>query len=106
MTPSEYLLTNPTAEENSYNYLLMPAELRDSMLAKQATISTNNHINPVALTDGRYGSCCDIYNEVGVGGIYHQIWEMLDQAKLEECEVVDKAAFLALLPQPEPELEV
>ena len=29
---------------------------------------------------------------------------MLDQAKLEECEVVDKAAFLALLP-PDPEIE-
>jgi hypothetical protein len=106
MTPSEYLETNPTAEEHSYNYLLIPAELRDSMIAKQDTLTTHNHISPVLLIDGRYGACCDLYTEVGVGGIYHQIWEMLDKAKLEECEVVDKAAFLALLPQPEPEIEV
>ena len=105
MTPSEYLETNPTAEEHSYNYLLIPAELRDSMIAKQDTLTTSNHISPVLLIDGRYGACCDLYTEVGAGGIYHELWEMLDEAKLEECEVVDKAAFLALLP-PEPEEEV
>ena len=104
MTPSEYLATNPTAEEHSYNYLLIPAELRDSMIAKQDTLTTSNHISPVLLIDGRYGACCDLYTEVGAGGIYHELWEMLDQAKLEECEVVDKAAFLALLP-PDPEIE-
>ena len=104
MTPSEYLATNPTPEELSYNYLLIPAELRDSMLAKQDTLTTHNHISPVLLIDGRYGACCDLYTEVGAGGIYHELWEMLDQAKLEECEVVDKAAFLALLP-PDPEIE-
>jgi len=31
---------------------------------------------------------------------------LLTNPTAEECEVVDKAAFLALLPQPEPELEV
>ena len=101
MTPSEYLETNPTAEEHSYNYLLIPAELRDSMLAKQDTLTTSNRISPVLLIDGSYGACCDIYSEVGIGGIYRELWEMLDQAKLEECEVVDKDAFLALLPTPE-----
>ena len=75
------------------------------MVAKQDTLTTHNHISPVLLIDGRYGACCDLSTEVGAGGIYHELWEMLDQAKLEEGEVVDKAAFLALLP-PEPEEEV
>ena len=101
MTPSEYLATSPTAEELSQNYLLISAELRDSMIAKQGTLATSNRISPVLLIDGSYGSCCDIYTEVAAGGIYGELWGMLDQAKLEECEVVDKDAFLALLPTPE-----
>ena len=105
MTPSEYIATNPTAAEAAQNFLLFSKDLRDSLIAKQDTIVTRNFISPVLLIDGRYGACCDIYTEVGAGGIYHELWEMLDQAKLEECEVVDKAAFLALLP-PEPEEEV
>ena len=49
MTPSEYLATNPTAEEHSYNYLLIPAELRDSMLAKQDTLTTQQSHQPSAV---------------------------------------------------------
>ena len=101
MTPSEYLATSPTTEELSQNYLLISAELRDSMLAKQDTLTTSNRISPVLLIDGSYGACCDIYTEVALGGVYSELWGMLDQAKLEECEVVDKDAFLALLPAPE-----
>lgn len=101
MTPSEYIATNPTAADTAQSFLLFSKDLRDSLIAKQDTIVTRNFIGPVLLTDGSYGACCDIYTEVAAGGVYSELWGMLDQAKLEECEVVDKDAFLALLPTPE-----
>ena len=68
------------------------------MLEKQSTIVSNNRINPTATTDGRYGSCCDLMTAIGVGDIYHDVYALLDQTELHACEVVDKAAFILLLP--------
>ena len=102
MTPSEYIATNPTAEEHSQNFLLFSKELRDALLAKQDTLVTSNFISPVLLTDGRYGACCDLMTEVGVGGIFKKIYDLLDKAALDTALVVGKAEFLALIP-PAPE---
>jgi len=101
MTPSEYIATNPTAAEAAQNFLLFPKDLRDSMLAKQDTIVTRNFISPVLLTDGRYGACCDLLTEIGDGGIYKEIYDLLDKDLLETALVVGKAEFLPLIPQTE-----
>ena len=102
MTPSEYIATNPTAEESSQNFLLFSKELRDAMIAKQDTIVTRNFISPVLLSDGRYGACCDLLTEVGGGGIFKEIYDLLDKDALDTALVVGKAEFLALIP-PAPE---
>ena len=100
MTPLEYLATNPSAAEAKQKFLLFPAELRDAMLAKQNTLTTNHHITPVLLTDGRYGACCDLLTEVGEGGIYRELFALLDMEALNAAELVDKEEFISLLPTP------
>ena len=98
MTPLEYLATNPSAAEAKLKFLIFSVELRDAMLAKQDTLTTNHHISPVLLTDGRYGACCDLLTEVGVGGIYHALFSILDLDALNTALLVDKPEFMALLP--------
>ena len=98
MTPLEYLATNPTPSEAKEKFLLFPLELRDAMLAKQDTLTTSHKISPVLLTDGRYGACCDLLTEVGVGGVYHELFQLLDMDALNTAELVEKADFIALLP--------
>ena len=98
MTPSEYIATNPTAAEAAESFLLFSKDLRDSMLAKQDAIVTRNFISPVLLTDGRYGACCDLLTEVGDGGIYKEIYDLLDKDALETAAIVGKAEFIALIP--------
>jgi len=104
MTPSEYLATNPTAAEASQNFLLFSKDLRDSMVTKQDTIVTRNLISPMLLTDGRYGVCCDLLTEIGDGGIYKDIYDLLDKVLLETAIIVSKSDFLALIP-PEPPVQ-
>lgn len=101
MTPLEYLATNPSYDDAKGKFLLFAPELRAALLAKQDTLDTHNKIDPVLLSDGRYGSCCAMLTEIGEGGVYHDIWELLDKAALNTAELVDKSEFMALLPTEE-----
>jgi hypothetical protein len=101
MTPSEYIATNPTAAEAAQSFLLFSKDLRDSMIAKQDTTATRNVISPVLLSDGRYGACCDLLTEVGSGGIYEEIYGLLDKDLLDTALVVGKAELLTLIPSTE-----
>ena len=104
MTPLEYLATNPTYAEAKEKFLVFSVELRDVLLAKQDTLNTNHKISPVLLSDGRYGACCDLLTAIGEGEIYHDIFALLDMAALNTAELVEKAEFIALLPEPTEEI--
>jgi hypothetical protein len=100
MTPLEYFATNPSIDSLRDNWLLLSAETRDTLIAKQDTLTTNHRISPVLLTDGRYGVCCDIKSGMGPGQIYYGIFSILDLDLLDEAERVDTQTFKALLPEP------
>ena len=100
MTPLEYLATNPTYAEAKEKFLLFSVELRDTLLAKQATLGTDHNITPRLLSDGRYGVRCDLLTAIGEGEIYHDIFALLDMDALNTAELVEKAEFDALLPEP------
>jgi len=100
MTNTEFLATNPTYAEAKDKFLLFSVELRDTLLAKQATLNTDHNITPRLLSDGRYGVCCDLLTAIGEGEIYHNIFALLDPDALNTADRVEKAEFEALLPEP------
>ena len=101
MTNTEYLASNPSLSDAQGQFLLLSEALRDSIASKQDTLGVNHRISPVLLTDGRYGVCCDLLTEIGEGGIYHEIFTLIDLDALNTAERVDKSAFLSLLPTDE-----
>jgi hypothetical protein len=103
-TLAEFLATQPSLAELQSNWIVASKELRDALLAKQATLTTNHIVNPVELTDGRYGACCDVLSASGDGHIFNPLFQLLDQGNLMVTEVVDTAAFKALLPEPTEEI--
>ena len=78
MKPIDYIATNPSIEDMQSKALLFSAALYNAMQAKQGNIDTNHLVAPVLLTDGRYGSCCDILSETGEGHIFHELFSVLD----------------------------
>jgi hypothetical protein len=55
---------------------------------------------PVQLTDGRWMLSADLLSEVGVGGLYHDGFELLPSALFPSVEVLPWDDAIALLPPP------
>ena len=104
MTLAEFLSTSPSPAEMQGQYIVASKELRDALLAKQATLTTNHHITPVLLTDGRYAARCMMLTATGTGKIFNPIFQLLDQGTLMAAEVVDAETLKALLPVEEGEI--
>ena len=98
MTPLQLIQSNPTLAEARELWMVMPVQIRDAMLAKQATIPTSHHISPIKLTDGRWAVCCDLISEIRPGGVYHDVFQTLNLAALDTCEILTTAEFNALKP--------
>ena len=101
MTPLEYIATNPSYEDAKNKWLLFTEAQRNTMLAKQETLTTNHKVSTVALTDGRYGACADLMTEINEGQAYYELFALLDLSEFDTAELVDTPKFEALLPEPE-----
>ena len=102
MKPLEYIASNPSNEDMASKALLFSAALNDAMQAKQGNIETNHLITPVLLTDGRYGIRALTFTECNEGGIFAELFGVLDTAILNTAEIVDMSELMELLPAPEP----
>lgn len=98
MTPLELIQSQPALAESRELWMVMSSQIRDVLLAKQSTISTSHHISPIELTDGRFAVCCDLISEIRPGGVYHDVFQTLNLAALDTCEIVTTAEFNALKP--------
>lgn len=82
--------------------LVMPASVRDSLVAKQDALGLKHRVNPVALTDGRYALNADVLTEARTDGLFNHI-DQIDPDNLAQVTTMPWADVLALLPQPDPE---
>ena len=104
MKPLDYIATNPSVEDMESKALLFSAALNDAMRAKQGNIETNHRITPRLLTDGRYGIRALTFTECNAGGIFHELFSVLDTAILNTAELVEMSEMVALLPVYEEEI--
>jgi len=100
MTPFEYIVTNPSYEEARLKWLVFNTADKEVLLAKQATLDTPHRIAPIELTDGRWAVCCDLLTEIS-GGVFQEIFSILDQSKLNAAVIMEDAEFRTLLPEPD-----
>jgi len=102
MTPLEYIATNPTYEDSKTKWLAFSTELKDTMLAKQATLNTSHRVNPIELTDGRWACRGAAVTEIS-GGVFTPLFQLLDLDLLNTATIIEDDEFQSLRPT-EPEL--
>ena len=86
-------------------WLVMPASLKDTLLAKQAEFGdAHNLVIPLELTDGRWTVCADVLTETSAGGIFAAGFSHLDQSLFADVDVLEWSAVEALIPKSEESL--
>ena len=81
--------------------LVMPAAVRDSLVAKQDALNLQHRVAPVALTDGRYALNADVLTEAHTDGLFNHI-DQIDPDNLAQVVTMPWADVLVLLPEPDP----
>jgi hypothetical protein len=86
--------------------LVFGVEPYEALQAAQAAQPDAQHrAAPVQLTDGRWMLCADLLTEVHPGGLYADGFTLLPPELFDQVTVMPWDEVVALLPQPELELE-
>ena len=78
-------------------WLAFPAGMQSELEAAQAD-AANHFARPALLSDGRLALSADTLSEIHPGGLLAAQFAQLDPANFAQVEVLDDAAFRALLP--------
>lgn len=79
MTFAALLASPPPLAELRALWLVMPAALADTMLAKQASIPGAHRVAPILGPAGAEAAvCADLVSEIGPGGLYAPLFAALD----------------------------
>jgi hypothetical protein len=89
----------PTPVDLKQYGLVMLANVRDSLVAKQDAANITQHrIAPVALEDGRYAVNADVLTEAHATGLFNGV-NLFDSDAVDEIEILSWSAILDLLPK-------
>lgn len=96
MTFAALLSAPPPLAELRALWLVMPAALAETMLAKQAALPGAHRVAPIRSPDGLSAAvCADLVSEIGPGGLYAPLFAALDAAQFGAVAVVPFSELVA-----------
>jgi hypothetical protein len=98
------LATLPPAEAKGYALVFGDAA-HTALLDAQQHRESQHRAAPVRLSDGRWMLCADLLTEIHPGGLYADGFTLLPPEVFTQVDVIPWADAVALLPQPESQLE-